>query len=445
MRINSSTKGTEAKISPSTYGGGVGSKIKPLEELRRSVLTCMLFENTFYEKGSDVADRIKDLVTKNKPQDVALLAREARDRMNLRHTPLFLIRELARMKGNGPLVAETLEHCIQRASDLTDFMALYFKDGKQPLSAGVKRGLAKAFNKFNAYHLAKYDRKETVKLRDVLFLSHPKPKDDAQKLAFDQLASSTLPVPDTWETALSSGANKKETWERLLSEGKLGGLAVLRNLRNMQNEKVDETLIRTRLTEGIAKAMPYRFIAAAKYAPTLEDSIEQAMFKASEGMEPLSGTTAILVDVSGSMDYVLSAKSDMNRLDAASALSIYLREKSGNVKVGTFSFNFVEVAPRRGFALSEAISSSQSHGGTALGNSLKEAKEKWGNIDRLIVVTDEQSSDKIIPWWGPKDRAYIVNVAPYSVGVGYKDGYIHINGWSEAIIDYILETEKASY
>lgn len=48
------------------------------------------------------------------------------------------------------------------------------------------------------------------------------------------LAEKTLASPDTWEVSLSAtkGENKREAWERLLAERKLGPLALIRNLRN---------------------------------------------------------------------------------------------------------------------------------------------------------------------------------------------------------------------
>src|SRR5271163_2942165 len=134
-----------------THEGAVAQNVGPKQELRRSVLTCLLWEDTFYEKGNDIAARIARLVRENKPEDVAALAREARENMHLRHVPLFLVRELARRKGAGPLVADTLERVIQRADELGEFVAMYWKERKQPLSAGVKRGLARAFVKFDAY------------------------------------------------------------------------------------------------------------------------------------------------------------------------------------------------------------------------------------------------------------------------------------------------------
>jgi hypothetical protein len=153
-----------------THEGAVAQKVDAKRELRRSVLTCLLWEDTFYEKGNDIAKRIVELVAKNKPEDVAALACEARDKMQLRHAPLFLVRELARRKGAGTLVADSLETVIQRADELGEFVALYWSEKKQPLSAGAKRGLARAFTKFDAYQLAKYDRDAVVKLRDVLLL-----------------------------------------------------------------------------------------------------------------------------------------------------------------------------------------------------------------------------------------------------------------------------------
>ena len=147
-----------------THEGAVAQRVDPLRGLRRTVLTCLLWEDTFYEKGNDIAKRVAELVARNKPEDVAALAREARDAMQLRHVPLFLVRELARRKGAGRLVAEALEHVIQRADELGEFVALYWKARKEPLSAGVKRGLAAAFPKFDAHQLAKLLQYESGEL-----------------------------------------------------------------------------------------------------------------------------------------------------------------------------------------------------------------------------------------------------------------------------------------
>jgi 60 kDa SS-A/Ro ribonucleoprotein len=424
-----------------THEGAVAQKVDARRELRRTVMTCLLWEDTFYEKGNDIAKRIAELVAQNKPEVVAAVAREARDRMQLRHAPLFLTRELARRKGAGPLVAETLEGVIQRADELGEFVALYWKEKKQPLSAGVKRGLARAFTKFDAYQLAKYDREAVVKLRDVLFLCHAKPKDEAQADVWKKLVENTLEPPDTWEVALSAGKDKRENFERLLREGKLGGMAVLRNLRLMLASGVDPKLIRERLDKGVARALPFRFVTAARHAPKLEDALENAMLKGIAGLEKLAGSIGLVVDVSGSMEGALSKKGETTRMDAAAGLAILLREKADEFSVAAFSDACVELPPRRGFALRDAIVGSQAHGGTYLKRALEQLREKpeWRKLDRLIVITDEQSHDGILAAWTP--RAYVVNVAPYKHGLSYGNGWTHIDGWSERIVDYIAATE----
>jgi 60 kDa SS-A/Ro ribonucleoprotein len=424
-----------------THEGAVAQKVSPKLELRRTVLTCLLWEDTFYENGSGIAARVAELVRENKPEDVAALAREARDQMQLRHVPLFLVRELARRKGTGPLVAETLEHVIQRADELGEFVALYWKQKKEPLSAGVKRGLARAFTKFDPYQLAKYNRESVVKLRDVLFLCHAKPKNEEQVAAWKKLVEGSLESPDTWEVALSAQKGKKETFERLLQEGKLGGLALLRNLRLMIAAGVSQKLIRQRLDTGVARALPFRFVTAARCAPKLEDALESAMLEGVAGLPELAGSTGLLVDVSGSMNAALSKKSETTRMDAAAGLAILLREKAEEFSLATFSDSCVELPHRRGFALRDAIVKSQAHASTCLKRALTHLSNQldWKKLGRLIVITDEQPHDGILPAWTA--QAYVVNVAPYKHGLSYGNGWTHIDGWSERIVDYIAAVE----
>src|SRR3990172_1080873 len=199
-----------------THEGGTAKRIGPELQLRRSVMACLLWEKTFYEDGEDIAKRIAETIPKVAPVAVATIAIEAREKMKLRHVPLLIVREMARHKDYRGLVASTLSRVIQRADELAEFVAIYWKEKKQPLSAQVKKGLAAAFTKFSAYDLAKYNREGAVKLRDALFLCHAKPKDEEQAAIWKKLVDGTLESPDTWEVELSAGKNKKETWTRLI-------------------------------------------------------------------------------------------------------------------------------------------------------------------------------------------------------------------------------------
>ena len=150
-----------------THEGAPAVPIGAEAQLRRAVLACLLWEDQFYEDGVTIAERIAGLVPRVEPAMVAALAVEAREQFKLRHAPLLLVREAARYATHRAVVAETLARVIQRADELAEFLAIYWKEGRQPLAAQVKKGLAAAFSKFDAYALAKYDREGMVKLRDV--------------------------------------------------------------------------------------------------------------------------------------------------------------------------------------------------------------------------------------------------------------------------------------
>jgi len=300
----------------------------------------------------------------------------------------------------------------------------------------VKKGLAAAFPKFDEYALAKYNRPGPIKLRDVLFLAHAKPRDAAQAEVWKRLVEGQLATPDTWEVALSSGADKRAAWERLLTERKLGALALVRNLRNMYEEGVREDLVLDALrTMKTDRVLPFRFIAAARHAPQWEEALEQAMFASVASREKLPGKTVLLVDVSGSMIAKLSGRSEMLRTDAAYGLAILLREICEDVAVYSFSAHLDRIPARRGFGLRDAIDASQPHGSTMLGDALNGIREKY---DRILVITDEQSHDRVP---APRGRGYMINVASYKNGVGYGK-WTHIDGWSESVIDYVRELER---
>ena len=435
-RINTLNLGAVPWIKgPRTHEGAPARNVSAELQLRRSVLACMLWEDQFYEDGVAIAGRIRELVAKVPAETVAALAIEAREEMKLRHAPLLLVREMARLATHRHLVAETLTRVIQRADELSEFVAMYWSEGKQPLSAQVKKGLAAAFTKFDEYALAKYNRATPVKLRDVLFLSHAKPLDEPQAVLWKRLVEGELATPDTWEVALSAGGDKREAWERLLGENKLGALALLRNLRNMRDAKVNELLVAAALGRMKAeRVLPFRFIAAARFAPEWESQLEQVMFRSLQGQSKLPGRTVLLVDVSGSMDAQLSRRSEMRRNDAAYGLAILLREIAEKVSIYTFSDRLVRVPARQGFALRDALNGSQPHNSTMLGQALKGIDESY---DRLIVITDEQSHD---PVPNPKARGYMLNVASYENGVGY-GAWMHVDGWSDSVIEYIRAAE----
>ncbi len=433
-----------------THEGALSSKVTPFQALKRSVMTCMLWEDNAYEDGVKIVNRISALCAQCLFSEIIELALDVHKKGLLRHIPLLLLVEALKKKDKGvsslvcnSITADAIDEICSRPDQMTELLSLYWKDGRKPLAKQLKKGLAKAFVKFNEYQLAKYNRDEPIKLRDVLFLCHAKPKDEEQAELWKRLISNTLKTPDTWEVKLSAGNDKKQSFEELLREGKMGRLALLLNLRNMAESGIDKALVKEQMLKKSRPMLPFQFLAAAKHVPQWEDIIDESMLQSMEGKEKLNGITVCLVDVSGSMSNTVSSKSEVTCMDAACGIAILLREVCENFECFSFSNSLALIPPRRGMALRDAICKSQYRSGTYLGKALQcllSNKRQDVVIERVIVVTDEQTHDVL-----PKmniDKCYILNVSNCQNGIRNNGEWLTITGFSEASIDYIQEIEK---
>ena len=141
------------------------------------------------------------------------------------------------------------------------------------------------------------------------------------------------------------------------------------------------------------------------------------------------------------MDNTISAKSTLTRWEAAAALAVLLREMTLSSRVFTFSNALAEIQNWRGLPLVTGVGQSQLHGGTQLAGALLALKGIIPTPHRLVVVTDEQTHDGIVPCWAP--HGYLINVAPYQPGLDLSQGWHRISGWSERVVDWMQETEAS--
>ena len=176
MKINAKATIKDKAVKLAGGFGLFAAKNSPESALRRAVMANLLWEDNAYQDGKSIADTIKKLIPKTPPEIVYQIAYDARHIQKLRHVPLFIVCQMTRHQTHRPLVGKLLSKIILRPDELTEFLALYWQEGKIPIAKQVKKGLATAFLKFDAYQLAKYNRKNTIKLKDVMFLVHPKPK-----------------------------------------------------------------------------------------------------------------------------------------------------------------------------------------------------------------------------------------------------------------------------
>jgi len=449
----------ESKFSNERTAGGAGIKAAKQDDismLRRIVLANLLWEKNAYVDGITTSQQISELIPKCNPEEVANLAIETRLVQKLRHTPLYIAVEMLKHKEHKKYVADVLAKVITRADMLTDFLAIYqVQNGGniKPIAAQAKKGLGLAFNNFSEYQLAKYDRDAAIKLRDVLFLVHAKPMQGKEEL-FTKIANRELKTPDTWEVALSTGKDKKQTWTRLIEKGKIGGLAMLRNIRNMMEASVDKKVINRGLeTLKSQMLLPLDFLKTARVNPEFSREIEDAMIASYANLPKLPGKTLFIVDRSGSMNQKTSDKSDFSRLDQAIAMAMLGANQCEDytlVATAGADHNWTHTSehikyPKKGFDIAEQIKSLKiGHGGIFTRQCLEWCEKNIGKeFDRIIVFSDSQDMDRVNKIPKPFGKYnYICDVSAHKYGVNYKGVWTaEISGFSEHFLTYIAAYE----
>lgn len=464
-KLNPTIKSRSVFDKSERLAGGSGAyaaRQDAVSLLKRVVMANLLWEDIAYIDGKEVAAQLTKLVPQCEPEAVCKIAVSARLEQKLRHAPLLLAVEMCRYPEHAKFVGRLLPQIITRADMLSDFLALYWRrnNGKKTVSHQALKGLAEAFHNFDEYQFAKYDRDAEVKLRDVMFLCHPTPRNQEEEILFRKIAGRSLPVPDTWEVALSSGEDKRASWERLVSQKKLGALAFLRNLANMRKARVDRAVIEQGFdTLSSSMLLPFDFLKAAKMNPEFKRLIEPSMLKAAANQPHLHGRTLFIIDVSGSMGARVSAKSELTRLDCAMAMAILATQvcdeyeivcTAGNDSSRIGAHEWIQY-PKQGFDIMQQIRDTGHRigwGGIFTRQCLEWCKDKFSGqmqFDRIIVFSDSQDCDfpdKIVPRpFAP--FSYICDVSCNTHGIAY-DGVwtAEISGFSEHFLSYIAQYEQ---
>ena len=445
--------------------------LSSFEKLRRTCCTALLGEDTFYENGESIKDRVSSYMNDITSKQANEALRIAKENNKLRHMPLFLIKDMLK---KGWVDADTVSKVCTRPDDITEILAMYWQDpdNKHCLPKRLVKGLQESFNSFDQYQLSKYLAKDkAIKLKDALRIVRPDPnksKNPNQSSVYKEIIDGTLKMSeDTWEVAISAcgkdTAKKKEVWTRLLTEKtekglpKLGALALLRNLRNMDGCGVDHKIINEALKNAsMKKILPFQIIGAARYAnPDFAGVLQDKLLESIKGYDKLEGDTLFLLDVSGSMSGSLSAKSELNRLDACAGVAAILDGICENSTLYTFNTDINPLSKAyHGMALIDSVNS-RLGGGTRVIDCTNAAINEFkrthdGKLpSRVIVVTDEADNTyyggygKPLPNLSKSCQGYIVNVASYEHGVNYNDSsWVRVSGWSEGIVKYISEYEK---
>jgi 60 kDa SS-A/Ro ribonucleoprotein len=401
---------TVVKTTTKTTNLAGGEAYKASNELALvSLLLTSFVSNQFYRTTDQSLDELKKYIKSMKNKEfIAKSAIFARDEFGMRSITHALAGELASELTGKEWGKNFYEKVITRVDDMTEIMSYYLNnktDKKHPkFPNSLKKGFAKAFDKFDAYQLAKYkgDNKE-VKLVDVVNLVHPVPT-DRNKEALNSLVNGDLKNTKTWESMLSAAGQqaqdeedlsklKSDAWSDLILTKKIGYFALLRNLRNIIQQApsaipaacallTDESMIKR------SRVLPFRFTTAYEEISKLGSSsdvrtvlvaINQALDISSCNVPKFDGETLVVIDVSGSM----SGKP----AEIASLFGAMIA-KANNCDVMTFATNanYKSYNPmdsiltiRNGFRFSG--------GGTNFHSIFQTANKKY---DRIVILSDMQ-------------------------------------------------------
>ena len=453
---------TTNKSGHSAYG--MTDKAK----LVTQVLTSFFNEDKFYGDNSDEMQKTIKSVIATDAEFVAKLAVFARREFNMRSVSHILIAYLAHEVEGKPYTREAVKAAALRGDDVTEIMAAYLSLFGKPIPNALKKGIADVMQRFDEYTLAKYKGNgKAVKMRDLLCLCRPTPKNEAQSDLWKRLLNDELETPLTWETELSAKGNNAETWENLIESGKVGYMALLRNLRNILNanpSNVDKVLNTIENPEAVRKSrqLPFRYLSAYKELKYIGgsrvfDALENAVEASIENMPKLSGTTVIAVDTSGSMGSSVSAKSEIRCYEIAMLLGLMANKICDNSIFYTFDTSIKKYAVSHRTSILETVSTSCCGGGTNMYLPFEKMIADKIKADRVIIISDNECN-RGGGWYSRKTVQTLADEYRRDSGndiwvhaidlQGYGTQQFHgaktniIAGWSEKVLDFIKLAEQ---
>jgi 60 kDa SS-A/Ro ribonucleoprotein len=466
--------GKRTEMTKATHEGAPARGFDAKTKLYMLACTSMMSGDLFYEKQYERLERFRNLFaevahTKSGGEFLRKLTYYVREHMKLRTMPAIMVGE-ALVNGLEE-AAGCAKHAWKRGDEHLETMA-YLKASGEKWFRALRRLVAQRLNEMSARSLIKYQCKnKSISQRDAIKIVHPVPDSEEKGALFKFIVhGKDALTPDekrflpegniSWEQNVSEKGSTKEVWTE--SIGLMGYMALLRNLRNIIESGVDHDVLlgvasRIESQEEVLKSkqLPFRFLSALRSLPhnaplRIREAIYTAMNEAARNAPNLPGETLVLVDLSGSMQYQLSARSTVTRLDAAACLAGIFASR-GAVDLWAFgtSAGRLDIAPWTpvGSVVSAVVGAVGRFGhGTNIGSSLEVALAASA-ADRVLVLTDMQSHDSLSHnAWKFLHRGgqlYMMDLTGYSsTPAPSRENVHHISGFSERVFDWILAVEE---
>lgn len=453
-------------IKTVNHEGHAAYQMQAKEKLVTQVLTSFFNEEKFY--GDNSCDILKTLqeVIRVDPEFVSNLAVFARREFNMRSISHVLTAYLAHEPAGKPFVRSTVKGVAVRGDDITEIMSCYLDTFEKPIPNSLKKGIGDVLKNLDEYSLAKYKgESKSVKMRDLLCLCRPKPQNGEQAELWSRCLEGKLAIPETWETQLSAKGNTKEVWQDLIDGGKVGYMALLRNLRNIikaHPDNLDKVYEKLRDPAAVRKSkqLPFRYLSAYK---TLKDEclgssktydvLEDALDASIANLPKLPGKTVIAIDISGSMCDPVSAKSNVRCYEIAMLLGLIANRICDDAIVYTFNHGVYNVTVPKRISILNEVSKTRCYGGTAMELPFAAMIDQKVKADRIIILSDNECNSSwrgTVQGYADQYRRQTGNdIWVHAIDLqGYGTQQFHgpktnvIAGWSEKVFDFILLAEE---
>ncbi len=502
-KFNKTTKNINKTVN---YEGEESYILSNEMELYSLVCTTTI-SNKFYEGSKQIVQRLRDLVNSVDHKFTAKLAIYVRNEMYLRSVPLVLIVELAKIHSGDNLISKTIQRVVNRADDITELLSYYQISGKRnetkklnKISNQIKKGIRMVFesSKFDEYQYSKYNRNTEVRLRDALFITHPKPSNNHQKGLFYRIANDCMETAHTWETQMSEAGKKnspvttkKKIWEDMIDSNKMGYMATLRNLKNMLNEGVSlqhMEKVCAYLSDPVAvsksKQLPFRFLSAYRmlvgnswnryneYDEHIIDNdvsflnmvlvaLESAITYSIQNIPMFDNENVLIAtDVSASMISPVSKHSVVTMYDIGTVLAMIMYKKCNTSVTGMFGNTYKNINLPKNNILKNADEIYKREGEVGYSTNgykvIQYAYKHNVKFDRIMMFTDCQlwnstmtNSSLRLEWnkyklKNPNCKLCLFDLNGYGnlpIDLSNKDVTL-ISGWSDKIFNVLSSIES---